>query len=106
MRSARRGWRNDPVSGGGWVYVASRQVDSRRGDDKVAAVAQDTLTLDPFRGAIFVFLSCSFVKIFARWDGPTPFSAQGIVDVCGAHGWGQSLQTTVDHTLMRGLGTA
>lgn len=52
------------------------------------------------------FLSCSFVKIFARGDDPTPFSAPGIVDVCDAHGWGQSLQTTVDHTLMRGLGTA
>lgn len=52
------------------------------------------------------FLSCSFVKVFARQDDPAPFWEPGIVDVCGAHGWGQSLQTTVDHTLMRGLGTA
>lgn len=52
------------------------------------------------------FLSCSFVKIFARRDDPVPFLEPGIVDVCGAHGWGQSLQTTVDHTLMRGLDTA
>jgi hypothetical protein len=59
-----------------------------------------------FEEAYSGFLSCSFVKIFARRDDPAPFSAQGIVDVCGAHGWGQSLQTTVDHTLMRGLGTA
>ena len=52
------------------------------------------------------FLSCSFVKFFARCDDPAPSSLPGVVDVCGAHGWGQSLQTTVDHTLMRGLGTA
>ncbi|MGS4946915.1 hypothetical protein ACVDG3_15660, partial [Meridianimarinicoccus sp. RP-17] len=41
------------------------------------------------------FLSCSFVKFFARGDDPAPSSLPGMVDVCGAHGWGQSLQTTV-----------
>jgi len=52
------------------------------------------------------FLSCSFVKFFAWGDDPATSSLPGIVDLCGAHGWGQNLQTTVDHTLMRGLGTA
>ncbi|MBA3325945.1 MAG: IS66 family insertion sequence element accessory protein TnpB [Rhodobacteraceae bacterium] len=59
-----------PVSGGVRVYVATRPVDFRKGHDGLAAVVQETLGLDPFCGAIFVFRSkrADRVKVLA-WDG-------------------------------------
>jgi len=53
-----------------WVYVATRPVDFRKGHDGLAAVVQETLGLDPFCGAIFVFRSkrADRVKVLV-WDG-------------------------------------
>ncbi len=39
------------------IYVATRPVDFRKGHDGLCAVVQETLGLDPFCGAIFVFRS-------------------------------------------------
>jgi len=59
-----------PVSGGVRVYVATRPVDFRRGHDGLAAVVQETLKLDPFCGAVFVFRSkrADRLKLIV-WDG-------------------------------------
>ena len=59
-----------PVSGGVRVYVATRPVDFRKGHDGLAAVVQETLKLDPFCGAIFVFRSkrADRLKLIV-WDG-------------------------------------
>jgi transposase len=59
-----------PVSGGVRVYIATRPVDFRKGHDGLAAVVQDTLKLDPFCGAIFVFRSkrADRLKLIV-WDG-------------------------------------
>ena len=45
------------VSGGVRVRIATRPVDFRKGHDGLAAAVQETLGLDPFCGAIFVFRS-------------------------------------------------
>jgi transposase len=37
------------------VFVATSPVDFRKGIDGLAAVVQQTLRLDPFSGAVFVF---------------------------------------------------
>ncbi|WP_271610509.1 IS66 family insertion sequence element accessory protein TnpB [Bradyrhizobium sp. CCBAU 21359] len=37
------------------IYIATRPVDSRCGHDGLAAKVQETLGLDPFSGAAFVF---------------------------------------------------
>lgn len=51
------------------VYVSTRPVDFRKGHDGLAAVVQETLGLDPFSGAIFVFRSkrADRIKILV-WD--------------------------------------
>ena len=52
------------------VYVATRPVDFRKGHDGLGAVVQETLGLDPFGGAVFVFRSkrADRIKILV-WDG-------------------------------------
>jgi transposase len=52
------------------VYVATRPVDFRRGHDGLAAAVQETIGLDPFSGAAFVFRSkrADRLKILV-WDG-------------------------------------
>ena len=59
-----------PVSGGVRVYIATRPVDFRKGHDGLAAVVQETLRLDPFCGAVFVFRSrrADRLKLLV-WDG-------------------------------------
>lgn len=59
-----------PVSGGVRVYIATRPVDFRKGHDGLAAAVQETLGLDPFCGAIFVFRSkrADRLKLLV-WDG-------------------------------------
>ena len=37
------------------VFIATRPVDFRKGIDGLAGVVQETLRLDPFSGAVFVF---------------------------------------------------
>lgn len=51
------------------VYVATRPVDFRKGHDGLCAVVQETLGLDPFCGAIFVFRSrrADRIKVLV-WD--------------------------------------
>lgn len=58
------------VSGGVRVYIATRPIDFRKGHDGLAAVVQETLNLDPFCGAIFVFRSkrADRLKLLV-WDG-------------------------------------
>jgi len=52
------------------VYVATRPVDFRRGHDGLAVAVQETIGLDPFSGAAFVFRSkrADRLKILV-WDG-------------------------------------
>jgi len=52
------------------VYVATRPVDFRRGHDGLAAAVQETIGLDPFCGAAFVFRAkrADRIKILV-WDG-------------------------------------
>ncbi len=59
-----------PVSGGVRVYIATRPVDFRKGNDALAAAVQETLGLDPFCGAIFVYRSkrADRPKLLV-WDG-------------------------------------
>ena len=51
------------------IYVATRPIDFRKGHDGLAAVVQQTLGLDPFSGAIFVFRSkrADRIKVLV-WD--------------------------------------
>ena len=52
------------------VYVSTRPVDFRKGHDGLAAVVQETLGLDPFSGAIFVFRSKRADRLkLLYWDG-------------------------------------
>ena len=58
------------VSGGVRVRIATRPVDFRKGHDGLAAAVQETLGLDPFCGAIFVFRSkCADGSKLLVWDG-------------------------------------
>lgn len=59
-----------PVSGGVRVCVATRPVDFRKGHDGLAAAVQETLKLDPFCGAVFIFRSkrADRLKLLV-WDG-------------------------------------
>ena len=52
------------------IYIATRPVDFRKGIDGLAAVALETLKLDPFSGAAFIFRPkrADRVKILI-WDG-------------------------------------
>lgn len=52
------------------IYIATRPVDFRKGIDGLAAVALETLKLDPFSGAAFIFRAkrADRVKILI-WDG-------------------------------------
>jgi transposase len=58
------------VPAGMRVLVATKPVDFRRGADGLVALVRETLGLDPFSGAVFVFRSkrSDRVKIVA-WDG-------------------------------------
>jgi transposase len=51
------------------VYVATRPVDFRKGIDGLALAVQETLGLDPFSGAAFVFRSkrADRIKVLI-WD--------------------------------------
>jgi hypothetical protein len=51
------------------------------------------------RGAWFLFLFVCQVFRAMRYSGG--FLAAGIVDVCGAHGWGQSLSDGRSHSDVR-----
>ncbi len=52
------------------VFIATRPVDFRKGIDGLAGVVQETLRLDPFSGAVFVFRAkrADRVKLLV-WDG-------------------------------------
>lgn len=57
-------------SGNFKIYVAAQPVDFRKGMDGLAAIVQSEFNLDPFSGAIFVFLArrADRLKIVV-WDG-------------------------------------
>jgi transposase len=57
-------------SGGVRVLVATQPVDFRKGMNGLAALAQETLTQDPFSGAVLVFRAkrADRVKLLL-WDG-------------------------------------
>ena len=59
------------------IYMATRPVDFRRGQDGLAAAAQEILGLDPYSGAAFVFRAkrADRIKILV-WD------RTGLVLVC------------------------
>lgn len=52
------------------VFVATKPVDFRKGADGLAALVQESLSADPFCGAIYVFRSkrANRVKLLC-WDG-------------------------------------
>jgi transposase len=52
------------------VLVATKPVDFRRGADRLAALVQESLSVDPFCGAIYVFRAkrANRIKIL-WWDG-------------------------------------
>ena len=56
-------------AGGLRVYVATRPTDFRKGIDGLALVVQETMGLDPFSGAAFVFRSkrSDRIKVLV-WD--------------------------------------
>jgi transposase len=57
-------------AGGLRVYVATRPTDFRKGIDGLALLVQETMGLDPFSGAAFVFRAkrADRIKILV-WDG-------------------------------------
>lgn len=56
-------------AGGLRIYVATRPTDFRKGIDGLALVVQETMGLDPFSGAAFVFRSkrADRIKVLV-WD--------------------------------------
>jgi transposase len=52
------------------VLVATKPVDFRRGADRLAALVQESLSADPFCGAIYIFRAkrANRVKVL-WWDG-------------------------------------
>ena len=63
--------------GGSRIYLALRPVDMRKGRNALAALAQEVMKVDPFGGALFVYVSRRFnaLKIiywnrngFALWS--------------------------------------
>ena len=56
-------------AGGLPIYVATRPTDFRKGIDGLALVVQETMDLDPFSGAAFVFRSkrSDRIKVLV-WD--------------------------------------
>ena len=57
-------------AGGLRIYVATRPTDFRKGIDGLALVVQETMGLDPFSGAAFVFRAkrADRIKLFEGLD--------------------------------------
>jgi transposase len=50
------------------VMVATKPVDFRKGAEKLAALVRETITVDPFSGAVYLFRAKRRIKPI-YWDG-------------------------------------
>jgi transposase len=60
------------------VMVATKPVDFRKGAEKLAALVRETMTVDPFSGAVYVFRAKRRIKPI-YWDGRA--------GACSPNGW-------------------